>query len=125
MSAHDSAILIIEHDPMVQQLYIRTLQQDYTVLVCNEVRQCRDYLQRDDVHAVIIEPHRPDGQGGQFLNAITTQMIQRVVPIIICSVLDMHRHVLTHDISKHLIKPVAPEVLRTLLTQLIVTNDSI
>lgn len=123
MSARGSAILIIEHDPMVRQLYIRTLRNEYTVLVCDDVGQCRNYLLRDDLQAVIIEPHRPDGQGAALLDAVRTQPDHRVVPIVVCSVLDVQRQLLQHDISKHLVKPVAPEVLRTVLTQLVASHD--
>lgn len=123
MSAHDSAILIIEHDPMVRQLYIRTLHNEYTVLVSDEVAQCRHYLLRNDLHAVIIEPHRPDGMGDALLDAIRTPPDYRAVPIVICSVLDNQRRSLSHDIYRHLVKPVAPEVLRTVLTQLVTSHE--
>ncbi len=123
MSAHESAILIIEHDPMVRQLYIRTLRNEYTVLVCDEVEQCRSYLLRSDLHAVIIEPHRPDGLGDVLLDAVANPPDHRTVPIVVCSVLDNQRRALNHhDISRHLVKPVAPEVLRTVLTQLVTSH---
>ncbi len=121
MSAHDSAILIIEHDPLVRQLYIRTLQHEYTVLISDEIAQCQMLLQRDDVHAVIIEPHRPDGMGEQLLAAVTSDT-GRLVPVVICSVLDHQRRMQRHDIQVHLVKPVAPEMLRTVLTQLVTSS---
>jgi len=122
MSAHQSAILIIEHDPLVRQLYIRTLQHEYTVLVSDEVSQCQTLLQRADVHAVIIEPHRPDGLGEQLLTAVMSDT-GRSVPIVICSVLDHQRGVQRHDIRMHLVKPVAPEMLRAVLTQLVASSE--
>jgi DNA-binding NtrC family response regulator len=122
MSAHNSAILIIEHDPVVRQLYIRTLQHEYTVLVSDEIAQCQTLVQRDDVHAVIIEPHRPDGLGEQLLAAVTDDA-HRSVPIVVCSVLDHRRPVQRHDIRMHLVKPVAPEMLRAVLTQLVASSE--
>lgn len=122
MSAHHSAILIIEHDPLVRQLYIRTLQHEYTVLVSDEVAHCQTLLQRNDVHAVIIEPHRPDGLGDQLLEVVAGEA-QRSVPIVVCSVLDNQRRIPRHDIRMHLVKPIAPEMLRAVLTQLVASSE--
>lgn len=122
MSAHNSAILIIEHDPLVRQLYIRTLQHEYTVLVSDEVAQCQTLLQRDDLHAVIIEPHRPDGLGDRLLEVVTGEA-HRSVPIVVCSVLDNPRRIQRHDVRMHLVKPVAPEMLRAVLTQLVASSE--
>lgn len=122
MSAQVSAILIIEHDPLVRQLYMRTLQHEYTVLFSDEVTQCQSYLQRDDIQAVIIEPHRPDGLGDKLLELVTNRAY-RCVPIVVCSVIDNHRHTHGHEIRMHLVKPVAPEILRTVLTRLVASSD--
>ena len=118
MAAHTSAVLIIEHDPLIQSLYTRTLQHEYVVLTAQTVEQCEMYCRRLDLRVVIIEPHRPDGLGAQLLDILQQQLRTRHVPIIVCSVLNAQRTAQDAGIFRYLVKPVSPDVLRQLIVQI-------
>ncbi|MCX6014041.1 MAG: response regulator [Chloroflexales bacterium] len=118
MAAHTSAVLIIEHDPLIQSLYARTLQHEYVVLTAQTVEQCEMYCRRLDLRVVIIEPHRPDGLGAQLLDILQQQLRTRHVPIIVCSVLNAQRASQDAGIFRYLVKPISPDVLRQLVLQI-------
>ena len=117
MSGFLGAVLIIEHDPLVRSMYIRTLQHDYDVLTAQTASQCEVHCQRADLRVVVIEPHRPDGMGRELLAVLQRLLARRRIPVIVCSVLDAQRT--NHDagVYSHLVKPVTPEALRQLITQ--------
>ncbi len=118
MAAHTSAVLIIEHDPLIQSLYTRTLQHEYVVLTAQTVEQCETHCGRLDLRAVIIEPHRPDGLGAQLFDVLQQQLRTRQIPIIVCSVLNAQRTAQDAGIFRYLVKPVSPDVLRQLIVQI-------
>ena len=118
MAAHTSAVLVIEHDPLIQSLYTRTLQHEYVVLAAQTVEQCEMHCSRSDLRVVIIEPHRPDGLGAQLLAVLHHQLRERRVPIIVCSVLNAQRADQDTGIFRYLVKPVSPDVLRQLIVQI-------
>ncbi len=118
MAAHTSAVLIIEHDPLIQSLYTRTLQHEYVVLTAQTVEQCEMHCCRLDLRVVIIEPHRPDGLGAQLLAVLHHQLRERHVPIIVCSVLNAQRTDQDTGLFRYLVKPVSPDVLRQLIVQI-------
>ena len=118
MAAHTSAVLIIEHDPLIQSLYTRTLQHEYVVLTAQTVKQCEMHCGRLDLRVGIIEPHRPDGLGVQLLALVQQQLHDRHIPIIVCSVLNAQRTAQDAGIFRYLVKPVSPDVLRQLVIQI-------
>jgi response regulator of citrate/malate metabolism len=118
MAAQTSAVLIIEHDPLIQSLYDRTLQHEYVVLTAQTIGQCETHCSRLDLRVVIIEPHRPDGLGLQLLAVLRQQLRERHVPIIVCSVLNAQRTTQDTGIFRYLVKPVSPDVLRQLVVQI-------
>ena len=118
MAAHTSAVLIIEHDPLIQSLYTRTLQHEYVVLTAQTVEQCETHCRRLDLRAVIIEPHRPDGLGAQLFDVLQQQLRTHQTPIIVCSVLNAQRTAQDAGIFRYLVKPVSPDVLRQLIVQI-------
>lgn len=118
MAAHTSAVLVIEHDPLIQSLYERTLQHEYAVLTAQTIGQCETHCSRADLRVVIIEPHRPDGLGAQLLAVLHHQLRERHVPIIVCSVLNAQRTAQNTGIFRYLVKPVSPDALRQLVVQI-------
>jgi response regulator of citrate/malate metabolism len=118
MAAHTSAVLIIEHDPLIQSLYTRTLQHEYVVLTAQTIEQCEMHCRHLDLRAVIIEPHRPDGLGAQLFDVLQQQLRTRQIPIIVCSVLNAQRTTQDAGIFRYLVKPVSPDVLRQLVLQI-------
>lgn len=119
MSARRSALLIIEHDSSVRQLYARTLREPYTLFEANTVAECMQTFTEQDIATVIIEPHRPDGLGDTFLQAVRAYCSPRNIPIVVCSVLDAIQDSQHSGVHKHLVKPVAPERLRAEMLRIV------
>jgi response regulator of citrate/malate metabolism len=113
MSVRTRAVLIIEHDAYVRQLYTRTLHHTFEIVEAQTVSDCERAFRDYALVSVIIEPHRPDGLGGSLLDTVRMFCIPRHIPITVCSVLDAHHGTILTGIHKHLVKPVAPERLRT------------
>ncbi len=118
MAAEPSAVLIIEHDPLIESLYNRTLQPEYTVLTAHTIAQCKTFCNRSDLRVVIIEPHRPDGLGPELLTLVQQQFHDRNIPVIVCSVLNSQRTTQDAGIFRYLVKPISPDVLRQLILQI-------
>jgi response regulator of citrate/malate metabolism len=112
MSERSRAVLIIEHDANVRQLYNRTLRTPFAIVEAQTVNDCERAFVEHDIVSVIIEPHRPDGLGDVLLTNIRRLCAAQRVPITVCSVLDAQQDGMRNGIHRHLVKPVAPERLR-------------
>lgn len=113
MSPGTTALLIIEHDASVRQLYARTLREPYLILEAQTVDQCCDIFAAHDIRTVIIEPHRPDGLGDVLMQTARSHCSPRHIPIVVCSVLDAIQDAHQSGVFRHFVKPVAPERLRS------------
>jgi DNA-binding response OmpR family regulator len=119
MSSRSSALLIIEHDASVRQLYARTLREPYILFEANSVAECHQTFSDQDIVTVIIEPHRPDGLGDTILQMVRAYCHPRNIPIVVCSVLDANQDSQHSGVHKHLVKPVAPERLRAEMLRIV------
>jgi response regulator of citrate/malate metabolism len=119
MSSRSSALLIIEHDFGVRQLYTRTLCEHYTLFEAHTVTACMQVFTTHDIGMVIIEPHRPDGLGDTFLQTVRAHCGPRNIPIVVCSVLDAIQDSQHSGVHRHLVKPVSPERLRAEMLRIV------
>ena len=113
MSLGTTALLIIEHDASVRQLYVRTLRAPYLILEAQTVDACGQIFAAHDIRTVIIEPPRPDGLGDGLMHAMRSHCNPRHIPIVVCSVLDAKQDAHHSGAYRHFVKPVAPERLRS------------
>ena len=112
MSPGTTALLIIEHDGSVRQLYVRTLREPYLILEAQTVDECSRIFATHQIRTVIIEPHRPDGLGDELMQTVRSHCGTRHIPIVVCSVLDAVQDSHHSGVYRHFVKPVAPERLR-------------
>jgi DNA-binding response OmpR family regulator len=124
MSLRPRALLIIEHDASVRQLYSRSLRTPYEIVEAQTVSECERAFETHDIVTVIIEPHRPDGCGETLLTTIRQLCAARQTPITVCSVLDAQHETRHTGIHKYLVKPVAPERLRNEVLRMSTRPDS-
>lgn len=111
MSLRKHALLIVEHDPIIRSLYVRTLARHYEILVAQTVDQVITHSAHPALWAVIIEPHRSDGLGLAYLDAVYQHTRPRHIPVLVCSVLDAQDIPHWDAETCYLVKPIAPESL--------------
>ena len=119
MSSGSSALLIIEHDASVRQLYARTLREPYLLLEAQNVDQIGQMFAAHNIRTVIIEPHRPDGQGDLLMLTVRGHCSPRHIPIVVCSVLDAIQDSHQSGVYRHFVKPIAPERLRAEISRIV------
>lgn len=122
MSPGTTALLIIEHDASVRQLYVRTLREPYQIHEAHTVDQCCQMFAAHDIRTVIIEPHRPDGLGELLMQTVRRHSSPRHIPIVVCSVLDAIQDAHQSGVYRHFVKPVAPERFRAEIQRIVSDN---
>lgn len=120
MPTAQSAILIIESDLVMLELYRRELSPHFAVLTCSRKSDVLATVQAQRVSAVVLEPHAWNGQGWDLLDSLLALPADvRSFPIILCSVLDERKRGLDKGAAVFLVKPVLPSQLLETLRQLI------
>lgn len=116
-------IVLIEKDEVTLDLYRRELSKSFTVLAFAETDGVLEAMADQDVQAVIIEPEAQYGQGREFIHSIDATFPNRFIPVIVCSTCDTDDIDLAGEITKHLTKPVLPNILRKKVLEILARND--
>lgn len=114
-------ILIIENDIATLNLYQRELSRDFTVIACSSKNEALQTISSRNLDAVVLEPAALDGEGWTVLESILAQRAEntRVLPTVLCSVLDERKRGLEMGATIFLVKPVLPLQLLETLHQVI------
>ena len=106
------AIVLIEKDELSLEIYQRELCNSFRVFAFADLNGIMDILAQQDIKAVIIEPEICGGQGWELIDGIHQVLLNRNVPIIVCSTRDASRNRKEKNIALYLTKPVLPRTLR-------------
>jgi DNA-binding response OmpR family regulator len=112
-------VLIVENDLATHELYARTLQAEYEVVVAADAKEAQAVLDAQTVQAIVLEP----GPIGNPNWTLVTDLKQcsglSTIPLILCTAQDERRHGLALGAAAYLTKPVLPatllETIHTLL----------
>jgi DNA-binding response OmpR family regulator len=106
------AIVLIENDEVTLELYQRELRKAFTVFAFTELEGVLDVIAKQDIQVVVIEPEINSGIGWDLIHSIHMTIPDRAIPVIVCSTRDSNENGQTHEVTKHLTKPVLPRTLR-------------
>jgi len=112
LKTQSPAIVLIEKDEVTLDLYQRELSKSFNVLAFTETEGVLEAMAEQDVQAVIIEPETQYGQGWQFVHSLYLTFPDQFIPVIVCSTRDTDDTNFAGEVTKHLTKPVLPNVLR-------------
>ena len=114
-------ILIIENDIATLNLYRRELSRDFAVIACSSKNEALQTITSKNLDAVVLEPAALNGEGWTLLESILAQRTEhaRVLPTVLCSVLDERKRGLEMGATIFLVKPVLPLQLLETLHQVI------
>ena len=115
----EQAILIIEPDTATRALYQRELSKRYRVFSLPDDHHALKLLLTEHIGAIIIEPALPGSSGWDFVTALKHRPRTRLIPVIICSVLDERPPGRQLDVACYLVKPVLPMTLLEVLRPLV------
>lgn len=104
-------ILSLEQDRATLDLYCRELSQEFDVNACTTRDDALQFINGDDLDAVILEPDALNGQGWDLLNILTQSSRHESVPVILCSVLDERKRGMALGARVFLVKPILPTQL--------------
>jgi DNA-binding response OmpR family regulator len=116
-------IILIEKDEVTLDLYRRELSKSFTVLAFAETDGVLEAMTDQNVQAVIIEPETQYGQGRELIHSIYMTFPNRAIPVIVCSTRDTDDIDLAGEVTKHLTKPVLPNMLRNKVLEILARND--
>jgi DNA-binding response OmpR family regulator len=122
LKTYSPTIVLIEKDEVTLDLYRRELSKSFTVLAFAETDGVLEAMTDQDVRAVIIEPEAQYKQGGEFIHSIYTSFPNRFIPVIVCSTRDTDDIDLAGEVTKHLTKPVLPNILRKKVLEILARN---
>ncbi len=117
-----SAVLLLEPDPVTQELYQRELSRHFRVFTGRNEADALRLLLTHDIQAVVLEPEWADEQGWHFLVTLQQTTRRPRLPIIICSVLDERRIGYEMGVAAYCVKPVLPTTLLTTLRQVLASE---
>lgn len=106
-----TTVLLVEPDDATRDLYRRQLSRSFVVLASSDFSEALQWLQEEEVHAVILEPAISDGSGWTLLHLLGTMQFQSPLPVILCSALDERRRGINLGAAAYLVKPVLPMTL--------------
>jgi DNA-binding response OmpR family regulator len=117
------AIVLIEKDEVTLDLYRRELSKSFTVLAFTETAGVLETMADQNVQAVIIEPETQYGRGWQFIHSLYLTFPDQFIPVIICSTRDTDDADFAGEVTKHLTKPVLPNVLRQRVLEILARKE--
>jgi len=123
LKTQNPVIVLIEKDEVTLDLYRRELSKSFTVLAFAETEGVLEAIADQDVQAVIIEPEEQYEQGREFIHSIYINFPNRFVPVVVCSTRDTDDATLAGEITKHLTKPVLPNLLRKRVLEILARNN--
>lgn len=106
------AILIVDDDISILELYERTLTHDYQVFTCSKQREALEILSTHHPQLVVLEPAIQGYRGWELLKEIKDAY---EIPVIVCSILDDRKRGLGAGAMAYLVKPVLPVTLLQVL----------
>jgi DNA-binding response OmpR family regulator len=112
------AVLIIESDPATSDLYRRELGHHFAVLSCPNAAEALLVLERQPLHAVVLEPMGLGAQGWDLLRAVRKSPLNCQIPFVVCSTLDDRKTGMDRGATVYLVKPVLPATLISVLRNL-------
>jgi DNA-binding response OmpR family regulator len=113
------AVLIIESDPATSDLYRRELGHHFAVLSCANAAEALLVLERQPLHAVVLEPVGLGAQGWDLLRAVRNCPRNCRTPFVVCTTLDDRKTGMDRGAAVYLVKPVLPATLISVLRHLI------
>lgn len=123
MKTQNPTIVLIEDDGVTLDLYQRELSKSFTVLAFTETKGVLDSIAHQDIRAVVIEPEIQYGRGWELIHSIHLAFPSRFIPVIVCSTRDSDDLDLAGEVTKHLTKPVLPNILRKQVLEILARND--
>ncbi len=109
------AVLLVETDLPTAELYRRTLSSDCDVLLSQSEAEALAIVADAALDAAVVEPAGLGVEGW----AMVATLVQRRIPVIVCSTLDERKKGQELGVSRYLVKPVLAgtlmEVLRDIL----------
>ena len=115
------AILLIENNWPMLDLYRRVLSRDYQVWACQDEHTAAEWLAKQAFHIVILEPAINQGKGWALFIKIRQMDGQQPIPVILISTSDEWKNNREVSSATFLLKPVLPaklqETVRHLLHQ--------
>ena len=123
MKTQSPAIVLIEKDEVTLDLYQRELSKSFTVLTFTETEGVLEAMADRDVQAVIIEPETQYGQGWQFIHSLYLTFPNQFIPVIVCSTRDTDDADFPGEVTKHLTKPVLPNILRQRVLEILARKE--
>jgi DNA-binding response OmpR family regulator len=112
------AVLIVESDSATSDLYVRELSRYFEVLACGDTTEALLVLERQPLHAVVLEPVGLGAQGWNLLRAARNCPLNCRTPFVVCSTVDDRRTGVDRGATVYLVKPVLPATLISVLQHL-------
>ena len=123
MKTQAPTIVLIENDQITLDLYQRELSKSFTVLAFTETKAVLDIIANQDIQAVVIEPEIHYRRGWELIHSIHIAFPNRFIPVIVCSTRDTDDLDFAGEVTKHLTKPVLPNILRKQILEILVRNE--
>jgi DNA-binding response OmpR family regulator len=115
-------VLLLDEDVLALELYSRELKGDYQVTTSVSVQEAREYLHRQAMDVIIIEPTINEDEGWQLLGEVRSTPNPPLM--ILCSVDDERKTGLVLGADAFLVKPVLPTTLHSLLDQMVARKQT-
>jgi DNA-binding response OmpR family regulator len=115
-------VLLLDEDVLALELYSRELKGDYQVTTSVSVQEAREYLHRQVLDVIIIEPTINEDEGWQLLGEVRSTPNPPLM--ILCSVDDERKTGLVQGADAFLVKPVLPTTLHSLLDQMVARKQT-
>jgi DNA-binding response OmpR family regulator len=110
-------VLLLDEDVLALELYSRELNGDYQVITSESVQETREYLRKQAMDVLIIEPAVNEDEGWSLLGEVRASPNPPLM--ILCSVEDERQSGLGQGADAFLVKPVLPTTLHALLDQIL------
>ena len=123
MSIQSPAIVPIENDEVTLELYQRELSKTFTVFGFTKTDDVLSVIANQDIRAVIIEPEIQAGKGWDLIQTIHRSFPERFIPVVVCSTREPGNPRITPDVTRYLIKPVLPKILREKIIETLKRKD--
>ena len=114
---HKTTVLLLDEDVLALELYSRELKGDYQVITSDSVQETREYLRKQAMDVLIIEPAINEDEGWNLLGEVRASPNPPLM--ILCSVEDERKAGLGLGADAFLVKPVLPTALHALLDQIV------
>ena len=110
--------LIIEDDPMLNNVYCLTLKNDIEIQSCMDGAQALQILAQETPDLVILDMNLPSASGSEILDHIRSQEHLAQTRVILATADALQAERLKENADLVLLKPVSPVQLRELALRL-------